>query len=82
MQFEDLDWESILANSAAMDCLNILAGVASGASSIVADTEKISTQADSIFACRLLAGTIAGMTEAVYDSVSYLINWIFKRFAL
>lgn len=57
-----------------MGALNIFAGFASGMSSIVGNVERTTIDINSKLACRILAGGIAGGTEAFYDSASYLIS--------
>ena len=78
----NINWESVLANSAVMGSLNIFAGVASGMSSLIAETGKTAIQANSVLAARLLAGTLSGSAEAIFDSTSLFIGWLFERFGL
>ena len=78
----NINWGSVLANSAVMGSLNIYAGAASGMSSLIDETGKTAVQANSVLVARLLAGTLSGSAEAIYDSTSLFIGWLFERFGL
>ena len=60
--------------STLMGALNVLAGMGSGLSSIAGDLGRIAVDANSKLALQILAGSIAGGTEFLYDLTSYLIS--------
>ena len=70
----DVNWRETLAVSALAGSLNVLAGMGSGISSVVGEMGKAAIDLNSKLALRILAGTIAGATEAVYDAISYILS--------
>ncbi len=73
----NLNMSELLASSTIMGSLNILAGIGSGVSSIIGEMGKVKgICTNSQLAHRLLAGTIAGGTEAFYDTTSYLFSFL------
>ena len=74
----DIDWEEALATSAMMGGLNIFAGVGSAMSTIAGSLGKAAIDVNSKYALRLLAGLIAGGTEAAYDAIAYLLGKLFS----
>ncbi|MBQ9108384.1 MAG: RHS repeat-associated core domain-containing protein [Clostridia bacterium] len=74
----DIDWEEALATSAMMGGLNIFAGVGSAMSTIAGSLGRAAIDVNSKYALRLLAGLIAGGTEATYDAIVYLLGKLFS----
>lgn len=73
----NLHMSELLATSTVMGTLNIFAGIGSGISSIIGEMGKVAgISVNSQFAHRLLAGTVAGGTEALYDITSYLYGFL------
>ena len=85
--FNDINWSKTAAISAAVGGLNVLAGMASGVGSIIADYGKRAapsllyianigkyTNTNVTIASRLVAGGIASVTEGIFDVISYLIG--------
>ena len=68
-----INWSETLITSSIMGTLNIFAGLGSGLSTIAGNAGKTAIDINTRFACRVLAGGIAGGTEALYDLISYLI---------
>jgi hypothetical protein len=60
--------------SALAGTLNILAGIGSGMSSVVADIGKVAGVFNIKLALRILSGTIAATTEALYDTTTYMLS--------
>lgn len=77
---QKVDMGELVLNSTVLGALNIFAGIASGISSIVGDIGKTAIDVNSKWAARILAGTIAGGTEAFYDAASYFYNWLVSHF--
>ena len=76
----DIDWQDTLTMAAFAGTLNILAGIGSGMSSVAAEAGKVAISIDSKLAASISAGMIAGATEALYDTVTYIFNkWIESR---
>lgn len=63
-----------------MGLLNIFAGMESAMPSIVGSTSRVVADVNSRFALRLLAGLIAGGTEAAYDLTSFLLERLISDF--
>lgn len=76
----NINWGETLLTSAVMGSLNIFAGMGSAMSSIAGSMGRAATDLNSKFALRLLAGMIAGGTEAAYDLTSYLIGKLISAF--
>lgn len=73
----NLNMPELLVTSTFMGTLNIIAGVGSGAASIVGELGKTSgIGANSQWAHRILSGSIAGATETLYDVTSYLYGFL------
>ncbi len=85
--FNDINWSKTAGISAAVGGLNVLAGIASGVGSIIADYGKRAapnlmyianigkyTNPNIMVASRLVAGGIASATEGIFDVISYLIG--------
>lgn len=70
------DWQELLITSCIMGALNIFAGLGSSMSKVTGDIAKTTINANQKLATGILAGTIAGATEYLYDLVSYLISKI------
>ena len=70
----NLNWGETLGMSALMGTLNIFAGVGSAMSTVAGNMGKMAIDLNSRWALRILAGGIAGGTEALYDLTSYLIG--------
>ena len=72
----NLNMSDLLATSTIMGALNIFAGIGSGASKIIGEMGKIKgISTNSQLAHCILAGTVAGATEAFYDTTSYLYSF-------
>ena len=76
----DINWEETLMTSLIMGSLNIFAGMGAAMSSIAGSMARVATDLNSKLALRILAGIIAGGTEAAYDLVSYLIGTLISTF--
>lgn len=85
--FNDINWSKTAGISAAVGGLNVLAGIASGVGSIIADYGKRAapslmyianigkyTNTNIMTASRLVAGGISTATEGIFDVISYLIG--------
>ena len=76
-----VDWEKMFFQSSTVGVLNILAGVGAGVSSALSAAPQkaimLGISYGSRNALRLLAGVVAGGTEAVFD----LSAWLISRFA-
>ena len=72
---QSVNTKSLIHGSIIMGALNIFAGFGSGISSEIAKLGKFAVDANSQWAHRLLAGTVAGGTEAFYDTTSYLYGF-------
>lgn len=70
----DIDWQETLTMSALAGTLNILAGIGSAMSSIVAETGKAAVALNAKLAAGILSGTIAATTEALYDTTTYILS--------
>ncbi|MCB9498422.1 MAG: hypothetical protein H6687_00785 [Bacillales bacterium] len=80
-----MDWDSIITTSIIMGELNIFAGLASSMAGISGAAGKsiassTASEVDSIVALRIVAGFIAGASEALYDAACYLINKMLSLF--
>ena len=73
---QSVNVKDLVLNSVAMGGLNIFAGFGSGISSGVAKWGELAVDTNSQLAYRLLSGTIAGGTEAFYDTTSYLCSFL------
>ena len=76
----DIDWQETLEMSTLMGVLNVFAGIGSGMSSIVGEIGKVAVNINSKWSLRILAGFIAGGTEALYDLTSYSVSKWFSMF--
>ena len=75
MDKQTVDLKKLALTSATMGTLNMFAGIGSGMASAIAKMGTVvGIGANSIFAYRLLAGTVAGGTEVFYDTASYLYS--------
>lgn len=63
-----------------MGSLNIFAGMGAAMSSIAGSMARVATDLNSKLTLRILAGIIAGGTEAAYDLVSYFIGILISTF--
>ena len=70
----DIDLRETFSMSVIAGSLNVLAGLASGVSSFMGEFGKTAIDLNSKLACQILAGTIAGVTEAIYDVTSYIMS--------
>lgn len=85
LSISNMDWNSTINTSLVMGGLNIFAGLASGMSSMAGKMGKEMvvrslSDANSVMALRLLAGTIAGSTETVFDLLTYLVKKLTSKF--
>lgn len=71
---QSVNVKDLVLSSVAMGGLNIFAGFGSGISSDIANWGKVAVDTNSQWAYRILSGTIAGGTEAFYDTTSYLCS--------
>lgn len=66
----NINWDETLQMSTLMGTLNIFAGLASGTASIVAKATECGTKTT----LRVLAGSIAGSAEFIYDAISLFFS--------
>lgn len=76
----NISLKDTLVSSVIMGGLNIFAGIGSGMSSIVGNAGKVAIDANSQLALRIIAGSIAASTEALYDLSSYLLSKLLSMF--
>ena len=74
----NLGWRETFSMSALAGALNVLAGIGSGMASTVAEVGKSAVVLDMKLAARILAGTIAGVAEALYDTTTYILSKIME----
>ena len=75
-----IDWQETFVLSAMTGALNVFAGIGSGMSTIAGNMGRAAIDINSKWALRILAGTIAGGTEALFDLASYLIGKLVSLF--
>jgi len=74
-KISDINWSETIKMATLTGALNGLIGIASSVSTGFANMAlEAGLEFDTVIACRLLAGIVAGGTEAVFDLVTYLIN--------
>jgi hypothetical protein len=77
-QSTDLSWGEVALQSLAVGTLNVLAGVGSGMSTVLANAPQkaieLGISYGSNYALRLSAGLVAGGTEAIFDLSTWLIS--------
>lgn len=76
----NVDLRETAGMSTVMGALNIFAGMGAGMSSAVGSMVGTATDLNSQFSLKLLAGLIAGGTEAAYDLTSYLLSKLISIF--
>lgn len=73
------DFDIVICDSIILGSLNIVAGISSGLSSTLALTGRLSNDFNTKLVCKILAGTIAGGTESIYDLSSCFVLWLMRR---
>ena len=70
----NIDWKETFTMSVLAGTMNILAGIGSGMSSVAAETGAVAVALNAKVALRILAGTFAAATEALFDTTTYMFS--------